>query len=376
MSGSASPCIAIDCRMLGMSGIGVYIENLVPDVVRRLSGCRFRLIGQPDMLRRLALPDAARVTMQPCHAPVYSVQEQLLMPLAARGAALLWVPHYAIPLLTRVPLLVTVHDVAHLVLPEVTQNRIRRAYARFFFEHVRRRARTILTVSQFTADEFLRHVGKPRGALRVVHNGVDAEWFAPPRTRLEDAPQAATPYFIAVGNLKAHKGIDLLCRAFAAVKDTLPHNLLLVGKYDGFITGGQSVEELLALAPGRIHCTGPIDAPRLRALVRGAAALVFPSRYEGFGLPPLEAMAAGTPVIAADIPPVREVCGEHITYFAVDDAPGLQARLLECVREDGAARAQQLTQAQAHAATFTWQAAGARVAGEMTACLPTPPAGS
>lgn len=395
----STPCIAVDCRMLGMSGIGVYLKNLVPEVLRRLPHCRFRLIGDVQKIAALPLPalgSGARegaVDIRSCHARIYSVQEQALMPLTARGADLLWVPHYNIPLFTPVPLLVTVHDVAHLVLPEVTRNFARHSYARLLFAGVRRKAQTILCVSQFTADEFVRLVGTPHGTLRVVYNGVDMAWFAAEErsagpghwakdtlrtgpkneagagTDIESAEGVATPYFIAVGNLKAHKRIDLLCRAFAAVMDKLPHNLLLVGKHDGFISGGQSIADLMALAPSRIHCTGAIGTARLRTLVRGAEALVFPSSYEGFGLPPLEAMAAGVPVIAADIPPVREVCGEWATYFPANDEEKLATTLVEVSTASAsfstAHGGDSLEGARRHAANFTWQAAAEAVAQEM-----------
>ena len=358
MSSKIPSCIAVDCRMLGMSGIGVYIENTVPQLVRELSGCKFRLIGDEDKLKKLPLPkdslETGRVSFYPCQTHIYSIKEQFLLPLAAKGADLLWVPHYNIPLLSSVPLLVTVHDVAHLVLPEVVKSPVRHAYARFVFSAVRRKAKAVMTVSQFTADEFVRCVGQPQGALHVVHNGVSDVWFK----QEEDLPEAgksgadsAAPYFIAVGNLKAHKRIDLLCRAFAAVSDRLPHNLLLVGKYDGFISGGQSLEDLLSLAPGRIKAAGRIDDDKLRHLVRHAAALVFPSCYEGFGLPPLEAMAAGVPVIASDIPPVREVCKDFAEYFTMDNQEALQQALLKLANED---RSAQVPQAREHAATFQW----------------------
>lgn len=354
------PCIAVDCRMLGMSGIGVYLENLVPEVLRRLPAYCFRLIGDSKKIRALSLPAAARIDIRACDAAIYSMCEQARMPLAARGADLLWVPHYNIPFFTPVPLLVTVHDTAHLVLPEVTRSLVRRSYARILFQAVRRKAKTILVVSQFTADEFLRHVGRPRGKISVVHNGVDALWF---ESNSVSAECASAPYFIAVGNLKAHKRMDILCRAFAAVKDEISQNLVLVGKHEGFISGGQSIQELMALAPGRIICTGAIDAQRLRELVQGASALVFPSSYEGFGLPPLEAMAAGVPVIVADIPPVREVCREHATYFPVDDEQALQKALMDvalCKRKEAC-----LARAVQHSRAFTWEKAADTIAEEI-----------
>ncbi len=346
-----SSCIAIDCRMLGMSGIGVYIENIVPQLIHELSDCRFRLIGDKKKLNSLPIFFDGRVTFYPCDAPIYSIKEQFLVPKAARGANLLWVPHYNIPVFTTVPLLVTVHDVAHLVLPEVIKNPLRHAYARFVFATVRRKAKEILTVSQFTADEFIRHVGQPKGTINVVHNGVSDAWFEQQDTNQKGDAACSVPYFIAVGNLKSHKRIDFLCRAFSKVADRLPHKLILVGKYDGFISGAQRLSDLLSLAPGRIEAAGRIDDAKLRKLVCNADALVFPSCYEGFGLPPLEAMAAGVPVIVSDIPPVREVCGSFATYFSKDDQDSLQNVLLEFNEKKHLVR---VAQAREHASTFKW----------------------
>lgn len=350
-------CISIDCRMLGMSGIGVYLENLVPEVIRQFPQYQFRLIGSSEKILSLSLAIDANITTYSCTAPIYSMQEQLAMSIATRGTDMLWVPHYNIPLMTGVPLMVTVHDVAHLVLPEVTQSFIRHSYAKVLFEGVRRRAKSIIAVSQFTADEFVRQVGNPHGTLTVVHNGVDTAWFEEPLPSEQKQSEAPTPYFIAVGNLKAHKRIDLLCRAFATIKDAVPHNLLLVGKHGGFISGGQPMQKLMDLAPRRIHCTGTIETPHLRALVRRAAALVFPSTYEGFGLPPLEAMAAGVPVLAADISPVREVCANAVFYVSPDSTQSLAQGLLAMAHMKAMDREKLVTKGRQQAHGFSWQAA-------------------
>ena len=140
------------------------------------------------------------------------------------------------------------------------------------------------------------------------------------------------PYFLAVGNLKPHKNLLALCHAFAWVADRIPQHLVLLGKKEGFLTGldGASIE---GLVPGRIHCTGLVDSRTLRAVTHHASALVFPSLYEGFGFPPLEALACGTPVIASDIPPVRETCGEHVAYIDPHSEEELRQALLQYAEE-------------------------------------------
>lgn len=137
----------------------------------------------------------------------------------------------------------------------------------------------------------------------------------------------------------------------------------MVGKKDGFITGGQSAQEL-KLAPDRITFTGDIDTPTLRNLVSNAQI----SSYEGFGLPPLEAMAAGVMVVASNIPAVREVCGDHALYFEVDNTQDLQKKLVEMSRKEKSMEFQ-IVAAQSHALIFTWQKAAKKLAATIDCLL-------
>lgn len=334
--------LCVDCRMAGMSGIGVYIRQVVPRCAEALPDVRFRLLGRGGL--PFALPRNAVFVDAP--APVYSLREQIELPLLARGTQGFWSPHYVIPLFSSLPLAVTLHDAAHLALPDIF-GRAKRAYARLFFAAVRKRARAILCDSSFTAGECLRLTGEPRGPVHVVPLGVDHFWFVEAGgERLFDFP-----YFLAVGNLKPHKNIAALCRAFAAIADRCPQHLVLAGKKEGFRTGldGTALE---GLVPGRIHCTGALDAATLRRLVADADCLVFPSLYEGFGLPPLEALACGTPVLASDIPPVRETCAAAADYFDPRSESSLREGLLRRAApssDPGARKARRR-----RAALFSW----------------------
>ena len=315
--------ICIDCRMAEMSGIGEYIRNLVPACIMAFPHVSFRLIGNNP----LPFPLPGNAVFVRASSRIYSLQEQQELPLLVRGTQGLWVPHYAIPLLAPVPLVVTVHDLAHLTLPEIF-GRLQRCYARVLFSGVRVRAKALLFNSTFTAREFQRIVGIPRCKSAVTPLGIAQEWFEPCGV----APPFSFPYFLAVGNLKPHKNLLALCHAFAWVADRIPQHLVLLGKKEGFLTGldGASIE---GLVPGRIHCTGLVDSRTLRAVTHHASALVFPSLYEGFGFPPLEALACGTPVIASDIPPVRETCGEHVAYIDPHSEEELRQALLQYAEE-------------------------------------------
>lgn len=338
--------LAIDCRMARMSGIGVYLRHLAPLCMELLADtARFRLLGYDGAFD---IPAGVSSTAVPFGAPIYSIAEQYRILPLLRGCDALWLPHYPVPVLARIPLIVTVHDVAHLALPDIFTG-VQRAYGRLMFQMVRHKAAEILFVSRFSQKEFLRRVGAPRGGMTVAHNGVDREWFALSPAAGPERP----PYFLALGNIKPHKNIRLLCQAFAMIAEKCDASLLLVGEFAGF----RSREDPAGLgaACDRIHFTGVMEQADLLRLVRGASALVFPSRYEGFGLPPLEALAAGIPVVAADIAPVREICGTHPRYFSPDSAEQCAQCLLETLALAAGARRTRGEAGRAHARHFIWE---------------------
>lgn len=329
--------------MANMSGIGAYIRNLVPLCIKDFPQVTFRLItGAP-------LPFALQKNAVAVHAAstIYSLHEQLELPLLVRGTKGLWSPHYAFPLAAPVPVLVTVHDLAHLALPKIF-GKVQRLYARLLFTGVLVRARGILFNSRFTEAEFQKFVGTPNCKTAVTPLGIAPEWF-------QHVPAQTTfpfPYFLAVGNLKPHKNLLILCRAFAEICGQIPQHLVLAGKKTGFINGidGPSIEEM---APGKIYCTDEISFDLLHKLMAGATALVFPSLYEGFGFPPLEAMACGTPVIASDIPPIRETCGTNATYIVPYSQISIREALLHAAHD--AVPPDTAKNLQAHAKNFSWE---------------------
>ena len=327
------PLVAVDARMLDASGIGTYLQNVLRRLVAAGPQWRLLLLGDPDVLARQAWSRAPGVQVIAHRAPLYGLRGQML-PVAARQLSpdLLWVPHYNIPLAWRGRLLVTVHDLAHLALPEVFGRGARRVYACLTFAAVRRRAAGLLYVSRFSREEFHRLVGSPRGVEWVVPNGVDREWFAASRP----AP-AERPYFVYVGNVKPHKNLVRLLEAFATVAPELPHDLVLAGRRRGFLTGDPEVARRAEGLGERVRFTGFLETEELRRAVAGAAALVLPSLYEGFGLPAIEAMACGRPVLAARAGALPEVCGDAALYCDPLDPRDIAAGLRRLASDSGLA---------------------------------------
>lgn len=345
--------LVVDARMLNHAGVGTYLRNLVPRVAELLADCRVTALVPSDTPAD-ALPGAELV---PASTDIYTVAEQLeLVKLTPRGARLFWSPHYNIPLFTRAPLVVTVHDVAHLARSERggVIGAARRAYARVLFSAVRRRARAVLFVSDFTRREFSRLVGEPRDAA-VVHNGVDESWFS------AESPSrrgAGSPYLLFIGSVKPHKNLAALINVFLQLD--IPHELVIIGASSG-LRAADSAALQAAQSNPRIRLLGRVDDSSLRRYVAGASALVFPSIYEGFGLPPLEAMAAGTPCVVSNIPAVAEVCADAALYFDPMNASDMAAQIRRLLQNESV-RYELIIKGRARAREFSWDHAAERTA--------------
>ncbi len=341
------PHIVIDARMVRISGIGTYIEELVPRIIALWSDARFTILGDQDVLARAIAP-SSRVSYRTFNAPIYSIREQLAYLRLVPRDAMVWVPHYNIPLLRRGTLAVTVHDVFHLAAPDISP--LRRRYAQLFFGAVVRRARLVICDSAFTAGELQRLAGNPR-RMAVVHLGVSPRWSALSATR----PPLEGPYLLAVGNVKPHKNLKGLVAAFERVTHDIPHRLVIVGRREGLLTLDTEVEQMAERLGDRVVFTGYVTREVLENYVACCAALIQPSLYEGFGLPPLEAMATGRPVAVSRAASLPEVCGPEADYFDPTDVDSIADALKRCAHAvDGIEDRQRR---RAWAARFDWDIA-------------------
>lgn len=340
--------VAVDVRLLEASGIGRYLREVVSRLVTRGS-YRYTLLGDPQAIAQ-HVGGHPGVSAVRARAPIYSLSEQLeLLRRIAGDTDLYWAPHYNVPLVHPGRLLVTVHDVLHLALPEYAGRAHRRLYARLMFQAATRRAAAILCVSRFTAEEVVRHTGISRHKVRVVHNGVGPEWFSPPGGE----PPHPRPYFLFVGNVKPHKNLGRLVAAFELASASLPHDLVIVGRREGFLTGDDEVARRAEALGGRVRFTGEVPERELRRFVANATALVFPSVYEGFGLPPLEAMASGCPALVSRAAALPEVCGKAALYFDPFDVEDIARALVRVATEEGL-RAELVERGREHASRFSW----------------------
>jgi glycosyltransferase involved in cell wall biosynthesis len=311
--------ITIDGRWINTSGIGRYLSQIIPGIVDRFKDYGITILGDPDELQRLLGKASDNCVFLEARAKMYSIREQFdYVRLIPNNTKLYFATHYNIPLFYTGQMLVTVYDLMHIAMPQFVYGYHKILYAKLMFAAVRHRANSILTISEFTRSELIRLIGDFSQPISSIHLGVDEAWFS--------IPPGSSPhprcYILYVGNIKPHKNLSRLVKAFAMIADKVPHDLVLVGKKEGFITGDHEVSDLALKLGNRVHFTGPVTDNQLRQYFRNADTLALPSLYEGFGLPPLEAMAAGCPVIASSAASLPEVCGNAALYFdpySIDD---------------------------------------------------------
>jgi glycosyltransferase involved in cell wall biosynthesis len=259
-------------------------------------------------------------------------------------------PGYNSPLFCAAPLVFTIHDLSHIYCPENSSPLIRLYYA-MVLKPACHRAVNILTVSEFTRAQIVEWSGVPPERVFNVRCGVDSSYHP-----ADDSYGLRFPYLLCVSNRKRHKNEFRLVEAFARARLAAGIRLVFTGKHTAELA---DCIERHHVAP-RVHFMGVVPEEKLPSLYRGAEALVFASLYEGFGLPLLEAMACGTPVVAANTTALPEVAGD--AALLVDPTSVEQiAGAMEQIVSDTSLRRRLREKGLAQAAQFSWASTTARV---------------
>jgi len=281
--------ILADARWYGSHGIGRFAQN----VISRLPQCE-QLSAGPKPLSVLD--------------PLW-----LAYQIATKRPSVFFSPGFNPPALSTAPLVITIHDLAHLQLPAFATCG-RRLYYHLLVKPASNRAYRVITVSEYSRMQILKWSGLPEACVVNVGNGVDSVFRAEgPRH------EPGFPYILYVGAFRPHKNIGRLLSAFEQINDG---DLRLV------LTGERTPELDAQLKSrkmeNRVHFTGCVSDTQLAALYRGAICLIQPSIIEGFGLPPLEAMACGTPVIVSRTTALPEVVGDAAVLINPLDIADIQ----------------------------------------------------
>jgi glycosyltransferase involved in cell wall biosynthesis len=308
--------IVLDARKLHDFGIGTYIRNLIAGLGAIDTATDYVLLTRPGDTATAAAAGANFRAVAETARP-YSLTEQWRIPLAAARAHadLLHEPHYVLPPLARCRTVVTIHDCIHLRFPEYLPSRAAFFYAHTMIRLAARKADRVLTVSEASKRDILHYTGVAADKVTVIPNGLDARFAAAPDwaaiERVQQRFQLDHPFVLYVGNIKPHKNLERLIAAFAAARGDGPDDLKLVvigDETSNYPSVRQAVHR--HRLDKHVRFFGFQPAATLVVFYRLARAFVFPSLYEGFGLPPLEAMANETPVVTSNLSSLPEVTGD------------------------------------------------------------------
>lgn len=358
--------IAIDARKLRDYGVGTYVRNLLRYLSRIDRTTEYVLLCRSeDCGVEQELGENFRSVVE--DAPAYSVREQITVPIALRreGVDLFHAPHYVLPLLTPCKSVVTIHDCIHLRFPQYLPNRLSYAYARASLWTAAHRSDRVLTVSEASKRDVLRYFRIPPSKIDVIYNAIDERFGETPAeeeiARVRERYQLNDPFVLYAGNIKPHKNLERLIEAFHTLRrgGFEQVKLLIIGdEISKYATLRRAVHKYKLHKHVRFF--GFVPDRTLAALYRLAAVFVFPSLYEGFGLPPLEAMASGTPVITSNVSSLPEVVGDAAILIDPYE-PDAIAEAMRRVLTEPALRDALRAKGLARVREFSWERSIARV---------------
>jgi len=366
--------VAIDARKLHDGGIGTYIRGLLGTLSSQYGGDEWTALVAPADAGSVRW--AGAVHEVPVAATKYGIAEHFVVPNAARAvrAELLHAPHYTLPWAWRGPAVVTIHDLIHVRFARFFKPGAG-LYARWAAGLAARRAARVIADSEATKRDVVELLRIPAGKVRVVPLGVSPEFRREsPDAVAQFLSERALPwdYVLYVGARKRHKNLELLLRAWCTMRPGQRPPLVFSGRRWEAGDPHARLARDLRIESG-IWFAGDLAGEReLALLYSGAMLLVQPSLAEGFGLPPLEAMACGTPVLASDAGSLPEVLGDAAVFLAPRQPTAWAHTVLELAGDRE--RRQQLAEPGiARAATFTWKRTAAEtreIYGEVLAGQP------
>lgn len=347
--------IALDARKLRDGGIGTYIRGLLSGLSAAFPHDEWTALVDPSQRGLMRWPGDVREW--PVRAGKYGLAEHWRVPAAARAAeaTLLHAPHYTLPLGWGGPAVVTIHDLIHVRLAHLQRPGVALA-ARTLAGLAAHRAQVVIADSEATRRDVVELLRVPPDKVHVVHLGLPATLAPAPAVDVAVfRSDRALPadYVLYVGARKRHKNLELLLRAWGVLAPADRPPLVLSGR-------PWTAEEPLARLAHTLGVTSSVvfagDVPddrTLACLYSGAALVVQPSLLEGFGLPPLEAMACGTPVIASDAGSLPEVLGEAAVLLSPHDPEAWAHHVVRLLR-DPAERARRGALGRVQAERYTW----------------------
>ena len=357
--------IVLDARAYSWAGVGRYVRNLVWGLAQvDKKNTYLILLGKKDK----QLFEESKVSLLQKNIEVrfvessyYSWREQTIFWWQLRNIkADLWhFPNFNMPVLFNKPYVVTVHDTTRFIFPgQTSQSLAKQVIYEQVFKHAVERAQAVIFVSKATKDSLQDLLIKTPKLTKVIYEGLEDRLKSPAgakeKNKVRQLIGGSNPYLLYVGVWMNHKNIPRLIEAFSNAtlknKDT---KLVITGKAKKKYVDVGAVADKLGIKKDKIIFVGYVDDQLLPALYSEAEALLFPSLYEGFGLPAIEAAAMGTPVITSNVSSLPEIMGDAAVYVNPEDVEGIR-RAIERVTTDSKYREALIEKGISRAKAFDW----------------------
>ncbi|MDP2708451.1 MAG: glycosyltransferase family 1 protein [bacterium] len=356
--------IGIDARFYGPvgKGLGRYTQEITDNIVKLDRESEYVIFLRRENFNdfKTANPKVKKVLAD---VAWYGWAEQILLPyyIWRERLDLMHFPHFNVPLACPIKFVVTIHDLILIRYPTIRATtlgplkyKLKNLAYKIVIGAAIKRARKILAVSEFTKRDIIKQFGVAADKVVVTYEGVTQlpnPSFPRPLVLATSGKESGNyPYLLYVGNAYPHKNLESLIKVFSRIKKNKPElNLILVGKDDYFYARLKK----FAVRYDNVIFPGYLPDGELAELYANALAYVFPSFYEGFGLPPLEAMARGLPVASSDRSCLPEILGQAALYFNPDDPEDMKNKILKIISDENL-RADLRNRGQAQIKKYSW----------------------
>lgn len=341
--------------MINHSGIGTNIKNMIPALVQNYN---LSLLGNPELLN--SFPWSNEIRIIDTNSSIYTLNEQFELPAKIPDCDLFISPHYNIPIrkINARKRAVIINDVNHLVFSNQLSLQ-KKIYAKYMINAAIHKSDYILTLSEFSKSEIIKHANVRKKEIKILYCGLDSEELknqlrSQSIDRVRSAYNLPEKYFLYVGSIKPHKNLITAIKAFNywITKHNETKKLILIGvKQDDL---NQDIDVLTNIDKNHTVIPGYVKDHDLPLIYNNAECLIFPSFYEGFGLPPLEAMICGCPVLSSNSASLPEICGDAALYFDPSNFEKL-TDMMELITKNNSLRSELIDRGYKNVMRFTWE---------------------
>jgi glycosyltransferase involved in cell wall biosynthesis len=316
--------IGIDIRMWSATGIGTYVRHLVKELILLNTKHEFVLFGSSSLKDEITSMLPLNWKYIDVDIPWYGYKEQIQLPFVYNSHSLdvLHVPHFNVPILFRGKCVVTLHDLTHstFVKGSTTHSGVKHVIKRLGYrvsvKNALKHSAKIIVPSEYVQNQIVLNHPELREKITVTHEASDPCTVIPSDKLIRVLSDfgISKPYFFYIGNAHPHKNLETLLKSFAKLRDTHPDIELVLAGDDSYFWPRLKKYSVIEHLNGNVKFVGKVSDYERDALYRGALAYVFPSLSEGFGLPLLESMSCGCPVISSNSSSLSEIAGQAVLF--------------------------------------------------------------